>query len=65
MIENNSFKIITYDQETMLYNFHKCITHIPHSDMRIVADPNVESTRGLRMQYMMQKIDEDTFKKTL
>lgn len=60
-----SWTVITPLQETMFYNFHNCITHIQHYEIRIVTDQTEESTRGLRMQYMMQKIDEDTFKKTL
>jgi hypothetical protein len=63
--KGTAFKIITTAQEMMLYNFHNCVTHIQHYEIRIVTDQTEDSTRGLRMQYMMQKIDEESFKKTL
>lgn len=59
------FDIITVDQENILYNFHNCITHIEHYEIIIITDQNEETTRKLRVDYMMNKISETDFKKSL
>jgi hypothetical protein len=57
--------IITHQQEQILYNFHNCITHVQHYEIRVVEEHTEESTRKLRVDYMMRKISENEFKKTL
>jgi len=56
---------ITKLQETMIYNFHNCITHIQHYEIRPVNEQTEETTRILRIGYMLHNISEEEFKKSL
>ena len=56
---------ITKDQETIIYNFHNCITHIQQYEIHIINEQNEETTRSLRVRYMLHKISEEDFKKNL
>ena len=58
-------KVITNNQSELLYNIHNCITHIQHYEIRDVPVINEQTTRDLRIQYMLQKISEETFKGSL
>ena len=50
----------------MFTNIHRTINHIQHHELRlhVVEDP-VNLNRGLRIRYLMNGIDETTFKTTL
>jgi len=55
-------KIMTNVQESLLYSFHNIVTHIQHYEIRQINDQTEETTRTLRVDYMLQKISEETFK---
>jgi hypothetical protein len=60
-----SYKILTTQQTNMLYNIHNCITHIQHYEIRAIEEYNEATTRQLRIDFMLQKVTEASFKKTL
>ena len=57
--------IINSQNSTKLYNIHNVVTHLQHYEIRNVANFDETGTRDLRIMYMLQKITEDDFKKTL
>jgi hypothetical protein len=57
--------ILTSTQETILYNFHNIVTHIQNYEIRQVNEQTEETTRNLRIDYMLHKISEETFKSRL
>lgn len=57
--------LIKSSESDALYNIHNCITHIQHYEIRAVGEYNEESTRQLRIDFMLQKITEESFKKIL
>jgi len=59
------YKILNDDQIKLLYNFHNCITHIQHFEIRQVTELNEDTTRNLRIEYMLQRVSEESFKKSL
>jgi hypothetical protein len=60
-----NFNILDDNQIRLLYNFHSCITHIQHYELREVLEITETTTRQLRVDFMLQKISEETFKKSL
>ena len=49
-----------------LYEIHNVVTHIANYEIREVGNIDIVTfNRGLRVDYMLNKIDEDYFKKTL
>ena len=56
---------ITKIQENMIYVFHNCITHIQQYEIRPVNEQTEETTRVLRVNYMLHKLHEEEFKKIL
>jgi hypothetical protein len=53
---------------SLFYSIHNVITHIQHHELRgqLAVDPlSEENTRKLRVEYMMNKITEDFFMKSL
>jgi len=57
--------LIHRNNVTNLYNIHNSVTHIQHYEIRAINDLNEESTRDIRVQYMLQKIPEIGFKRFL
>ena len=50
---------------TLIYNIHNVITHIQHHELRQNNVDLQAVDRGLRVKYLMNKISEHEFKKTL
>ena len=50
---------------TNLYSFHNCITHIQNHEIRNLTPVTEETTRAIRIQFMLHQIADDEFKKTL
>ena len=60
-----NYKILKTSDLDLLFNIHNCVTHIQHYEIRQVAEVTEESTRTLRIDYMLQRISEETFKRSL
>ena len=58
-------KILNANEINRLYNIHNCITHVQHHEILIINDLNEESTRHLRVQYMLNNSSENDFKQIL
>jgi len=48
-----------------LYSIHNVVTHIQNYEIRNVTNFDEQETRDLRINYMMNKVSEEDFKKTL
>jgi len=66
IINNSEYSgIITKIQSKNLYNIHNIITHIQNYEIRQNIELGEEQTRQLRIEYMLNKISEENFKKVL
>lgn len=63
--ECHKWSVLTAPQVTLLYSIHNCITHIQHYELRQINEITETTTRQLRVDFMLHKVSEETFKKSL
>ena len=64
-VRNHLSRLLRTETLTLIYNIHNVITHIQHHELRQNHVDLQVVERGLRVKYLMDKISETEFKKTL
>ncbi len=64
---NTTFNVPRNPTEVMILEIHRLLSHIQNVELPryVIDNNNVDRNRDLRIQYMLNKIDEKTFKQKL